>query len=409
MNKKNIPTNDKSIHIGMILDAPFPPDIRVEREVKSLHNAGFKVFVLSQHWASLPEEESTEYCHIVRFNPKQFKNLNQLTRDFKKITFFDPVWRKGIDHFVRKYRINYLHVHDLPLVKTAYAVAKKYGIPLTADYHENFPAHVQAVTERKLTGKEKFYRSYKRWEKYEESISRKVDAIIVVAKEYRQHLIEKHKIPPEKIVIVQNTIDTDIFSFPPNSTGAEGTDAGFVISYFGSYGPHRGLDTVIRAMPEILSQIPAAEFIIIGRGKNKDELVQLVEQLQLKESIKFFDWVNYSELVKAYRRSNVGVIPHRASEHTDSTIPNKLFEYMYFGVPVLVSDRPPLKRIVEETGAGRVFKTGDPGDLAQAVLEIFRNPDKYGEMGIKAVKEKYNWKVDGEKLVNLYRSFASIS
>lgn len=391
----------------MILDAPFPPDIRVEKEARALGAAGHEVFVMCQHRQSFPRKEKREPYTIIRFSSKEYPLLRRLTVDFRKITFWDLVWKKGIDRFVRGHHIDVLHVHDLPLVKSACTVAKKHHLPIVADYHENFPAHVQALSETNASWKRKFYQSYRRWVKYEESISRKVNAIIVVAEEYKQHLITEHRIPPEKIIIVQNTIDPSQIEPNMNTNKKSSSSPEFVISYIGSYGPHRGLDVVIQAMPEILSHIPQATLVIAGRGKNKPDLRNLTQKLNIENSVRFLDWMDYKNIGREFQRASVGVIPHHPSEHTDTTIPNKLFEYMYFKTPVIVSDRPPLKRIVEETGAGKVFEAGNAQDFAQAVLEIHNHPGDFGEKGNKAIMEKYNWNVDGGHLVELYESLES--
>lgn len=393
------------MNIGMILDAPFPPDIRVEKEARTLSAAGHNVFVMCQHRRSFPFEERAKDYTIIRFSTKDHPFLNQWTSDLKRITFFDPVWKKGIDRFVRDHHIAALHVHDLPLVKTAHAVAKKHHLPIVADYHENFPAHLQAVSNASPSLKRKFYRSYRRWSNYEESVSHKVDRIIVVAEEYKRHLVEEHNIAAEKIVLVQNTIDLSQIRFERNINKKSSTSGEFVISYIGSYGPHRGLDVVIRALPQIVSHIPAARFVIIGRGKDKEDLQRLAEQLNVESSVTFIDWMNYQSLISEFQRASVGVIPHHPSEHTDTTIPNKLFEYMYFGIPVIVSDCRPLKRIVEETQAGKVFEAGNAQNFATAVLELHHHADDFGEKGNKAVLQKYNWGVDGGRLLDLYKSF----
>jgi len=393
------------MRIGMILDAPFPPDIRVEKEAKSLHKAGHEVYIFSQHRKSYPVVEKGDNYLIVRFDTNRYKTLKQLTRDFRKIAFYDPVWVRGINDFVKTHQIDALHVHDLPLVKTALKVSQKNSIPIVADYHENFPAHIKGVSDSKLSLKDRFYRSYKRWAKYEESISHKVDRIIVVAEEYKRHLIVEHDVPEDKITIVQNTVDTSKFQFNKDINRILKSSSEFVISYIGSYGPHRGLDVVIKAMPEILSHISGARFVVIGKGKNKKELESLAQRINIENSVLFVDWMDYENLTKEFRKADIGVIPHHPSEHTETTIPNKLFEYMYFKVPVITSDLTPLKRIIEETRAGKVFKSGNCEDFAKKVLEIFDNPDNYGEKGNRAVIEKYNWDIDGDRLVRLYESF----
>ena len=390
--------------IGMILHKYFPPDIRVEKEARLLKRAGHEIFIFCKKEGSSQVEEKTEDCTIVRFDPNEFKTLKNIAHDFKVISFSDPVWRRGIDRFVRSYGIEAIHVHDLPFVKTAYAVAKKYRIPIIADYHENFPACIQARLDRKLQWKERFYQSYRRWANYEENISHKVDKIIVVAEEYKQHLISEHGIPEEKITIAQNTIDLSMIKENPTWNDKGDFADEFILSYVGSYGVHRGLDVVIKGMPEVLSYNPNAKFVIVGQGSNQQELERTAKELKVEESVKFIDWMKYDDLVKEFGKASIGLIPHHSSEHTDNTIPNKLFEYMYFKVPVLTSDCPPLKRIVNETKAGKVFKAGDARDFAEKVMEIYRDPADYGEMGNRAVMEKYNWNIDGERLVNLYNS-----
>jgi len=79
---------------------------------------------------------------------------------------------------------------------------------------------------------------------------------------------------------------------------------------------------------------------------------------------------------------------------------------MYLKKPVVASDCKPLKRIVTETGAGLVFKSGDSSDFALAIVKLrekaFR--DELGMRGYHAVVQKYNWKNDGNKLIDLYNS-----
>jgi glycosyltransferase involved in cell wall biosynthesis len=78
---------------------------------------------------------------------------------------------------------------------------------------------------------------------------------------------------------------------------------------------------------------------------------------------------------------------------------------MTMGKPVIVSSVKPLKRIVEETGAGLVYPSGDADALAQAVITIYKNKDlaeKLGKAGKKAVDQKYNWENESKKLIELY-------
>ena len=108
--------------------------------------------------------------------------------------------------------------------------------------------------------------------------------------------------------------------------------------------------------------------------------------------------------------SDICTVPHVKNDFTDATIPHKLFQYMLMGKPVVVSDAKPLKRIVEETGCGRVFKNRDDRDLAGVLLSLYKNPDQRETMGGRgriAALEKYNWKKEEESLLELYRDMGA--
>jgi len=393
------------MRIGMILENPFPEDNRVEKEAKSLHKAGNEIYILSRLKMGSPFVEEYEHYTVVRFDMDRHQIRKRLTRKYKKIFFYDPVWAIGIRSFIKEYHIDVLHVHDLPLVKTAFKVAKKHRIPVVADYHEDYPAHLKATNTPSMTRMRRFYRSYKRWRRYEGEMSRKVGRIIVVVQEQRENLIRDHKIRSDKVTIVHNTIDID--KLKDTETDHIVSENEFVLSYIGGLAPHRGLDVVIGAMPKIISNIPQARLVIVGSGKGQIEknLQDLAEQVNVSNYVRFLGWKKYAELPFYFRQANIGVIPHHhAYKPEQISSPNKLFEYMYFKVPLVVSDMGTLKRLIEETGGGLVFRTNDVKDFAEKLLEIYNSPINYGEMGYKAVMEKYNWSVDGERLVNLYKS-----
>lgn len=80
---------------------------------------------------------------------------------------------------------------------------------------------------------------------------------------------------------------------------------------------------------------------------------------------------------------------------------------MFMKKPVLVSDCKPIKRIVEETASGLIFKSGKPKDLARKIINLYRNKDLrllYGQKGYDAVMNHYNWEKESKKLISLYKS-----
>jgi glycosyltransferase involved in cell wall biosynthesis len=109
------------------------------------------------------------------------------------------------------------------------------------------------------------------------------------------------------------------------------------------------------------------------------------------------------------RASCVGLVPHRSNEHTENTVPHKLFQYMMVGLPVLVSSCRPLARYVDLAGGGLVFKADDPQDFARQALALAADPalrEKLGTQGRKATLEGVlNWSETGRHLAEGYRRF----
>src|SRR5438067_1698975 len=99
--------------------------------------------------------------------------------------------------------------------------------------------------------------------------------------------------------------------------------------------------------------------------------------------------------------SDVGVVPHLVTDHTNTTIPNKLFDYMAYARPVLVSDAAPMRRIGCQEHCGLYHRSGDVPDIVRK-LRTLTDPEvrkRFGARGRQAVVERYNWDRDAERLV----------
>ncbi|MEZ4949892.1 MAG: glycosyltransferase [Saprospiraceae bacterium] len=111
------------------------------------------------------------------------------------------------------------------------------------------------------------------------------------------------------------------------------------------------------------------------------------------------------------KMANINLIPHNRNEHTDNTIPHKLYQSLMVGQPVLVSDCDPLKRIVTETNGGFIFEAGNPDSFAEMVVHIKDHPEEVAEKTQSAMKHTlegtYNWANAGATLVKFYSKFDS--
>jgi len=403
------------MRIGMIIDntQEFPPDIRVEKEIKALVAAGHEVFVLSPKYKS--DSVASE------FMPKLGATVDRvvlgavagryLANAWRAITMFDTRWLEVTRNFVDRHQLEVLHVHDLFTVPVILQVGKEKGIPVVADLHENMPAAMRAerstypLWKRLLMGTLYNYR----WMQYNEARAlKKCAAVVVVVPEAAERLL-LYGIPQSRIHVISNTEDETTFQFKPeqaNFSIREQYNDKIVVSYIGGIGVHRGLDTTLKAMPYIIQDLPNIHFLIVGADpKSKAVIEKMVTELNIGAYVEVLSWQPFHKVNSYVMASDVCLVPHNDFEHTQTTIPHKLFQYMICGKPVLVSDCKPLKRIVEQANAGAIFRANDEKHLAQTLLQMAAFPEvlvEMGKNGQKAALGPLSWKIDAKKLVDLY-------
>lgn len=394
----------------------FPPDIRVEKECAALSAAGHDVFVLafSTSEDDLPLELRRDIgCTIVRVarSPGRFGGTNALYQALlpsRRLT-------RMVRDFAKSFDLDVLHAHDLhavvPSLRAASRtnVGRRFGV--VADLHENMPAAVRAYRHGKplLARSASRLLSGYRWMRFREaSLLGRCRRIIVVVPEAAERFAS-YGIDPNVVRIVSNTEDDSTFECGSDFGAVpEGLPQGaWVASYVGGIGPHRGIDTSLRALAIALPVRPDIHLLIVGVQQERDrtELEELAAQLGVSNSVTIVPWVAAEDVSDYLRASEICLVPHNDFEHTQTTVPHKLFQYMLCGKPVLASDCRPLARIVSGTGAGSVFVANDAGSMAQCLIEMRDDPKsllRMGECGKRAARGNYSWAHDQTRLVELY-------
>jgi glycosyltransferase involved in cell wall biosynthesis len=332
------------LRVLMVLDREFPPDIRVENEIETLIKAGYEVHIACYTQKDKPIFEAIGKLTIHRKPISAFiykSSVASLT-----LPFYFSFWKKFIAEILSVHSFDVIHIHDLPLARIGVSLKKSMNISLVVDLHENWPAFLKISKHTNtLTGK--MLSPIFLWRRYEKKILKHADAIIVVVDEAKTRLVHLGN-PSGKIHVVSNTINlSDLNLSIPNSR------EGVLLYYAGGINYHRGLQNVILAL--YATRNKHLKFWILGDGSYKNELVRLVNQLSLSDRVIFQGYQPFRKVMEMLLESDFAVIPHLKTEHTDSTIPHKLFQYMYAGKPVIASDCLPIKRIIEETGAGIVL------------------------------------------------------
>lgn len=389
--------------IGMILDASFPPDPRVENEAVSLVNHGHEVFLFCLKYA---DEKSSEIINGIQVKRYKSNKLEyKLSALAYTVPFYSSLMNKKITKFMKETNIDALHIHDIRIAEAVFKANKNYQLPVVLDLHDNMPEVMKLYPHlQKFPGK--YIISPKKWKQKEHEFINKADKIITVSPEFLENLKERIPSIEEKLILVPNTIRKSFFEdFTINKTIVDSYKNNFVLLYLGDTNLRRGLQTAISSLVELKKTIENIKLIIVGKNTTDIVLKQQVKDLQLEPFVAFEGWQDVSLFQSYIMASDVCISPlHRNLQH-DVAYANKIFQYMSFGKPLLVSDAIAQKNLIHKTHSGLVHKERDSVDFSEKVLELYKNENlrkELGENGKVFVQNEFCWEETSKKLLDLY-------
>ncbi len=389
----------------MVLDQKFPPDLRVEKEASSLVKAGYEVSVLSIGDYDKNEIVTIKGIKIYRVALTKFiaKKMHGLAA---MIPWIDIYIANQVLKIFKTNKYDVIHVHDLYLFGAVKILRKKLKAIFIGDLHENY---VDALRDYKwsTTFPNKLFISFKKWEKKEKEWLQLFDHLLAVNEGMRQKNISKG-VKEEDITVVANSIDTDQFdTYDTDELIVEKFKPFFTLIYIGGFINNRGLEHVIEGMAEIKKVSIDIKLVLVGDGEMRDALKALTKEFDV-EDVVIFEGFQPQEKIKSYLlSSDIGLVPFKRTPQTDNSSSNKLYQYMYYGLPILATNCTSVKKMVEENKCGIVYEDGDKKAFAKNVIELFRESNRieeYSRNGVKAIKNKFNWKLEEDKLIEVYKS-----
>lgn len=176
------------------------------------------------------------------------------------------------------------------------------------------------------------------------------------------------------------------------------------IAYVGGITETRSIREMICALDLLPDDLEVC-LRLAGRF-NSPHLEREVRAMPGWKRVDFLGWQSRDQVAALLGSSRVGlVLFHPVPNHIEAQ-PNKLFEYMSAGIPVVASDFPLWRRIVEEAGCGLLANPTDPESIAEAIRYLLTHPveaEEMGRRGQRAVLERYNWAIEARKLLALYK------
>ena len=356
-----------------ILTSVHPPfDTRIfHKEAKSLARAGYDVTLIAQH-------DKNEIVDGIRILPLS-KPKNRLERMTKTVW---SVYRKALDLDADIY-----HFHDPELIPVG-LLLKFHGKRVIYDVHEDVPrqnlskSYIPAAFRRPISLMIGVLEAFS---------ARRFDGVVTATPFINRRFLELRAIT----VNVNNyPLGSELYEKENQWKNKEK-----VVCYVGGIAGIRGAFEMVEAVGK-------TKYRLLLAGNIETDIEKGLKQMPGWRQVDALGFVDREDVRATMARSMAGmVLFHPEPNHIDAQ-PNKMFEYMSAGIPVIASNFPLWREIIEGAKCGICVDPLNPEEIAEAIQFIVEHPaeaEQMGKNGRRAVEERYNWGMEEKKLIGLYR------
>jgi glycosyltransferase involved in cell wall biosynthesis len=366
----------KKIKICHLSSVHNNDDIRIfHKECVSLaKNENYDVSLITAN-------NSEETVKGVRKIAVKFTVNNKLLRIYKTSKL---VYQRAVELDADVY-----HFHDPELLPYGLKLRKK-GKVVIYDAHEDVPRQIMGKPWIPFILRKPLAFIFELFENY---IVKKLSFVIVSTPTIENRF---RKIIPHCTAICNYPILKENMELPPWSSRKN------EVCYVGGITKMRGIFELI----DSLQYTKNVKLNLAGAFSPVELETELVTSTYWK-NVNYFGVLTREGIIKLLNQSKVGIVTLHPQKNYLDSLPIKMFEYMYSGIPVIASDFPLWKEIVEENKCGICVNPTDPISISNGVRDLIENNDLAEQMGIngrKVVIEKYNWEIEELKLFEIYQS-----
>jgi glycosyltransferase involved in cell wall biosynthesis len=382
MNNKELNNpKDKPKRVLMIAQSTYDYDARIIRYCKALIEVGIEADVICFKYFNQKTFEKVNGVNVYRIT--NFNNKDSIIRYILfSVKFLIKAFLKTI-LLHKKYNYDLIHVHNMPdyLVFAAlYPKLKK--VPVFLDIHD---LTVELFKEKWSVKKFNLFKPLLIFtEKFSCSFA---DHIITVTKECVDILINRG-INREKISLIMNAPDDNLFSYNDLRFRKNGSDKTFRILYHGTLAKRFGLHNVVDAIKIVQEKFPYIEFHIFG-NKNSDyakELLQRAYELNISNNIFINQSVPHDQVNNIIKRYDLGIVTYEPTEYMNLAFPTKAGEYALTGLPMIMTELQAVKSIFRSDSI--VFLESPNSKLiADHILELIDNKEKRYALSLNALAD----------------------
>ncbi len=378
-------------HVVMLLRNPYTHDSRVEKEAASLGGSGHRVTIVADAAGDLPTREERDGASVIRV-PRRLGDVPGLRYAVHERHLVEVLVSLGPD---------ILHAHDSNALLTVGLAARQLRRPFVYDAHELWlhrprRGHNRAYHE----GSRAYYAAVQRW------LVPRAAAVLTVSEPIVRHLARVYRRPDVTLVPNYPVLTERPAPAPLRELigSAVPTDAPIVL-HLGGIMATRGLEQLVTAM----AGVREGHLVLLGGG-GAAPLLGLAASVGVGDRVHVVPPVAPASVDAYAAAADVGVVATQPiGLNNRYSLPNKLFQYMAAGIPVIATDFQQVRDVVIGSGAGLVADTRSPQRIAEAISTLLSDPAaarRMGDLGRQAVEARYNWATSERALLQAYASIA---
>lgn len=376
--------------IIMLLSNAFDSDPRVRNEAKVLFDNHYRVIILAwDRQGKYPEFEKIDGIEVKRIKIKSTygKGLQQLFSFifFQARAFF----------YLIQADFDIVHCHDFDTLIPGVLAGKIKGKKIIYDAHEDYPAMMR---DRGLTLLSFIFENVQR------IFSKFANGIIAATPHIKNQFLERRNV---RVTFIPNTKKSSEYNYNLREIRHLkrnlSLEEKFVFLYIGTLSKDRNIKLLIKIFKEIKNN---SIFVICGRGILEKEVDQLSKG---EKNVRFLGLISLDKVSLYTKMADVIVAIYSAKKINNRMgLPNKLFEAIAAGKPIIASNEGPTGEIIKDTGCGIAVNPDDEFEIKNAIEKIAKNRKFYNEIkqNSKVAQKRYDWEDTSEKLIEFYLTIA---
>lgn len=383
-------------------------DRRILQEARTLQRAGLSVTVLS----GFDCREGDAYVEpsgvIVKryvYDWRDRRKVSFLSRGLFRGRGGDLIWKfvQYADRFGDRttahetfilekalaHEFDLVHVHDFPTLRAGLMAAEARGVPLIYDSHEFYPLQSELP--------ERFQKLYLARER---KLIRDCAAVITVNPYIARLMGETYGIEAPHVIL--NASEETAVEARPLRRELGLAEEDVILIYQGWVSHNRNIDALIRVLPLLGRRF---KLLLVGYGEYLEVLKDLARDLEVEDRVIFYGRVESDDLPPLTAACDIGLIPYVAVDEMHRYCsPNKLFEFAMAELPVVASDLPYLRDVLDGYGFGVLGDLSRPEALARLIDDVAATPERLAALkaGARRARAELNWTIEGQKLLGIY-------